>query len=49
MMQEWADYPDGLRNGKTAADTPNTNPDPTPVNPPSGKPNVVVRRGGKAL
>jgi integrase len=47
MMQEWADYLDGLRDGKAVADT--LNPDPIPVNPPPGKLNLIVRRGGKAL
>jgi integrase len=47
MMQEWADYLDHLRDGNVTASPPN--PDPTPDNPPSGKPNFVVRRGGKAM
>jgi integrase len=46
-MQKWADYLDSLRDGKMIADT--LKPDPTPDNPPSGKPNFVVRRGGSAV
>jgi integrase len=45
MMQSWSDYLDSLREGKDIEDSP----DPVPCNMSSGKPNFVVRRGGKAL
>jgi integrase len=47
MMQEWADYLDSLRDGNGTAETPLSDPPPDKL--PSGKPNFVVRRGGKAL
>jgi integrase len=46
-MQKWADYLDSLRDGKMTTDT--LDPDHPPDNPPSGKPNFVVRRGGCAV
>jgi integrase len=42
-MQKWADYLDSLRDGKERAPTPD------PDTPLSGKPNFVVRRGGRAV
>ncbi|MDR2669165.1 MAG: integrase arm-type DNA-binding domain-containing protein [Desulfovibrio sp.] len=48
MMQEWADYLDGLRDEKVTVDTFIPDLPHTPVRPPSGRPNLVVRRGGKA-
>jgi integrase len=42
-MQKWADYLDSLRDGKESVPTPD------PDAPPAGKPNFVVRRGGRAV